>query len=212
MGTAWWQEVITASVCTNTPQFSSDRHLSFAYSRPLLSLALADFFQEGWQEACTGLWLHQMKQIAEAKAIRLSLSEQPVFSPAHYCAIHPPRVTHGCAQAALQEEALAAAVPSPSCCAQPKLLSALQRYLKTLLEATAPKAALFPWATAPGVDAVTQLQSYKSQFTYKLAIQLVPSACRWLHITQPLREEPAAPPPCSGSCFSQHRVGVWAMK
>lgn len=65
--TAWWQEVITTSVCMSTPQFSLDRYLISAYSRAFLLLVEGDFFQEDWQETCAGPWLHKMKQIPEAK-------------------------------------------------------------------------------------------------------------------------------------------------
>lgn len=111
---------------------------------------------------------------------------------------------HCCAQAAPQADSLGE--DFGNCCAQLKLVAALQWYLKTLLKGRAPKAALFLWTTAPWVDAIIQLHSNKSQFTYKLDIQLVPSACRWLHITQPLQEEPAASPPCSDCCFTHCAV------
>lgn len=111
---------------------------------------------------------------------------------------------HCRAQAAPQADSLGE--DFGNCCAQLELVTALQWYLKTLLKGRAPKAALFLWATAPWVDAIIQLHSNKSQFTYKLDIQLVPSACRWLHITQPLWEEPAASPLCSDCCFTHCAV------
>lgn len=131
-------------------------------------------------------------------------SDQPVFSQAHHCAIHSPRAAHGCAPAAPQAEC--SAEPSADCWAQRELVTAPQRYSKTLLKGTAPKAALLLWAMAPRVDVIIQPHSNKSQFTYKLDIQLVPSACRWLHITQPPQEEPAASPLCLGRCFTQYAV------
>jgi len=132
----------------------------------------------------------------------LSPSDQPVFSPAHHYAIHLLRATCCCAQAAPQADCLGE--DFGNCRAQLQPLAALQWYLKTLPKGTAPKAVLFLWATAPWTDAIIQLHSTKSQFTYRLDIQLVPSACRWLHITRPPREEPAASP--RSHCCSTHRA------
>lgn len=63
-----------------------------------------------------------------------------------------------------------------------------------------------PYSYGPEHHERMRSYSNKSQFTYKLDIQLVPSACRRLHITQPLREEPAVSPPCSDCCFTHCAV------
>lgn len=129
--------------------------------------------------------LPKIKQIPEANP-----SDQPEFSLAHRRTVHSPSHTRPCTCCTAARLLRTARCFSNSR-GQVKPVTALQRYLKPLLKGRAPKAVLFLWATAPLEDVITQLRSSKSQFTYKFDIQLVPSACRWLHITQP-----AVSPPC----------------